>query len=69
MQSEDRPLNRATASTEYAERWLRFDRAVQEIKAPHADIPAQELQAVIDEACAAARQEMGPWIAAKKEMS
>ena len=69
MQDEDRPLTRRTASTEDAACWLRFDRAVQEIKALQADIPAQELQAVIDEACAAARQEMGPSIADKKEMS
>ena len=62
MQSENRPLTRATASSEDAARWLRFDRAVQKMKALHADIPAHELQAEIDEACAAARQEMGPWV-------
>lgn len=69
MQDEDRPPTRGTASTEVAAHWLRFDRAVQKIKALHADIPAQALQAEIDEACAAARQEMRPSVPAKKEMS
>ena len=45
---------------EDAVRWRMFDRTVQEVKARHADIPVEELQAAIDEACAAVRQEMWP---------
>ena len=45
---------------EDAVRWRMFDRTVQEVKARHADIPVEELQAAIDEACAAVRQEMRP---------
>jgi hypothetical protein len=37
-----------------------FDRTVQDIKARNADIPADQLQAAIDEACAAVRAEMWP---------
>ena len=69
MQDEDRPLIRETPSTEDAARWLRFDRAVQKMKALHADIPAQALQAEIDKACIAARLEIGPWVADRKERS
>lgn len=45
---------------EDAVRWRMFDRTVQAIKARNADIPADELQAAIDEACAAVRAEMWP---------
>ena len=45
---------------EDAVRWRMFDRTVQEVKARHADIPVEELQEAIDEACAAVRQEMWP---------
>ena len=45
---------------EDAVRWRMFDRTVQAVKARHADIPAEDLQAAIDEACAAVRQEMWP---------
>jgi hypothetical protein len=45
---------------EDAVRWRMFDRTVQDIKARNADIPADQLQAAIDEACAAVRAEMWP---------
>uniref|UniRef100_A0ABX1N7T1 XACb0070 ribbon-helix-helix domain-containing protein n=1 Tax=Aromatoleum buckelii TaxID=200254 RepID=A0ABX1N7T1_9RHOO len=40
---------------EDAVHWRMFDQNVQAIKARNADIPTDELQAAIDEACAAAR--------------
>jgi hypothetical protein len=45
---------------EDAVRWRMFDQAVQGVKARNADIPAEDLQAAIDEACAAVRAEMWP---------
>lgn len=45
---------------EDAVRWRMFDQAVQAVKARNADIPAEDLQAAIDEACAAVRGEMWP---------
>ncbi|MCK0505363.1 ribbon-helix-helix domain-containing protein [Aromatoleum anaerobium] len=45
---------------EDAVRWRMFDQNVQAIKGRNADIPADELQAAIDEACAAVRAEMWP---------
>ena len=45
---------------EDAVRWRMFDQTVQAIKARNADIPADELQGAIDEACAAVRAEMWP---------
>lgn len=41
-------------------RWRMFDRSVQGVKARNADVPAEDLQAAIDEACAAVRSEMWP---------
>ncbi|MGB7184476.1 MAG: ribbon-helix-helix domain-containing protein [Burkholderiaceae bacterium] len=40
---------------EEAVRWRMFDQSVQQVKARHADRSADELQAIIDEACAAVR--------------
>ena len=45
---------------EDAVRWRMFDSTVQAVKARHADIPAEDLQAAIDEACGRVRAEMGP---------
>lgn len=45
---------------EDAVRWRMFDQTVQAIKARNAEIPADELQTAIDEACAAVRAEMWP---------
>ncbi len=45
---------------ENAVRWRMFDQTVQEIKERNADIPAGNLQAAIDEACAAVRLDMWP---------
>lgn len=45
---------------EDAVRWRMFDQTVQAIKARNADIPADELQGAIDEACAAVRTQMWP---------
>ena len=39
-------------------RWRMFDRRVQDVKARNADVPVEDLQAAIDEACAAVRSEM-----------
>jgi hypothetical protein len=41
-------------------RWRMFDRRVQDVKARNADVPVEDLQAAIDEACAAVRSEMWP---------
>jgi hypothetical protein len=40
---------------EDAVRWRMFDSAVQAVKARNADIPPEDLQAAIDEACADGR--------------
>ncbi len=40
---------------EEAVRWRMFDQSVQQVKARNADRSAEELQAIIDEACAAVR--------------
>ncbi|MGB7180592.1 MAG: ribbon-helix-helix domain-containing protein [Burkholderiaceae bacterium] len=40
---------------EEAVRWRMFDQSVQQVKARNADRSADELQAIIDEACAAVR--------------
>jgi hypothetical protein len=45
---------------EDAVRWRMFDQAVQGVKARNADIPPEDLQAAIDEACAAVRAELWP---------
>jgi hypothetical protein len=45
---------------EDAVRWRMFDQAVQGVKARNADVDASDLQAAIDEACAAVRSEMWP---------
>jgi hypothetical protein len=45
---------------EDAVRWRMFDQAVQGVKARNAAINPDELQAAIDEACAAVRAEMWP---------
>jgi hypothetical protein len=45
---------------EDAVRWRMFDQTVQRVKARHAEIDAEDLQAAIDEACAAVRSEMWP---------
>ena len=45
---------------EDAVRWRMFDQAVQAVKASNADIDPADLQAAIDEACAAVRNEMWP---------
>lgn len=45
---------------EEAVRWRMFDQTVQAVKARHANTDPEELQAVIDEACAAVRAEMFP---------
>jgi Ribbon-helix-helix domain len=45
---------------EEAVRWRMFDSTVQAVKARHAGVAAEDLQASIDEACAAVRQEMWP---------
>ena len=43
---------------EDAVRWRMFDQAVQGVKARNAALDPSDLQAVIDEACAAVRSEM-----------
>ena len=45
---------------EDAVRWRIFDQAVQGVKARNADVAVGDLQAAIDEACAAVRSEMWP---------
>jgi hypothetical protein len=51
---------------EEAVRWRMFDQAVQGVKARSAEINPDELQAVIDEACAAVRRDLrAPPAAAK----
>jgi hypothetical protein len=45
---------------EDAVRWRMFDQAVQGVKARNADVDVGDLQAAIDEACAAVRSEMWP---------
>ena len=45
---------------EDAVRWRMFDQAVQAVKAHHAAVDQLDLQAAIDEACAAVRGEMWP---------
>jgi hypothetical protein len=45
---------------EDAVRWRMFDQAVQSVKARHADMDVNDLQAAIDEACAAVRGDMWP---------
>jgi hypothetical protein len=45
---------------EEAVRWRLFDRTVQAVKARNADVEPEDLQAAIDEACAAVRGEMWP---------
>ena len=45
---------------EEAVQWRMFDQTVQEIKARNANTDPEELQAIIDEACAAVRAEMFP---------
>ncbi len=45
---------------EDAVRWRMFDQAVQGVKARNADMDVNDLQAAIDEACAAVRSEMWP---------
>jgi hypothetical protein len=45
---------------EDAVRWRMFDQAVQAVKAYKADVDPVDLQAAIDEACAAVRGEMWP---------
>jgi hypothetical protein len=45
---------------EDAVRWRMFDQAVQAVKANNADVDSADLQAAIDEACAAARGQMWP---------
>jgi hypothetical protein len=45
---------------EDAVRWRMFDSAVQAVKARHADVSAEDLQAAIDEACGRVRAEMWP---------
>lgn len=45
---------------EDAVRWRMFDQAVQAVKASNADVDPADLQAAIDEACAAVRSEMWP---------
>lgn len=44
---------------EDAVRWRMFDQAVQGVKARNAVVDSDDLQAAIDEACAAVRDEMG----------
>jgi hypothetical protein len=44
-------------------RWRMFDSAVQAVKARHADVSAEDLQAAIDEACGRVRAEMWPPVA------
>ena len=45
---------------EDAVRWRVFDQTVREVREKFADLPPEELQAVIDEACASVRSEMFP---------
>jgi len=45
---------------EDAVRWRMFDQAVQGVKARNADLDPDDIQAAIDEACAAVRGEMWP---------
>jgi len=45
---------------EDAVRWRMFDTAVQTVKARNADIPPEDLQAAIDEACRPTRASMWP---------
>jgi len=45
---------------EDAVRWRMFDQAVQAVKAHNANVDPSDLQAAIDEACAAVRTEMWP---------
>ncbi len=59
MQDEVKSISGAPAPVNVAVRWRRFDRTVQAIKTVHAGVPTQALQATIDEACSAVRQEMG----------
>ena len=43
---------------EDAVRWRVFDQTVREVRDKFADLPPDELQAMIDEACASVRSEM-----------
>jgi hypothetical protein len=45
---------------EDAVRWRVFDQTVREVRDKFADLPPDELQAMIDEACASVRTEMFP---------
>ena len=45
---------------EDAVRWRMFDQAMQGVKARNADVSSDDLQAAIDEACAAVRSQAGP---------
>ncbi|HMW24930.1 MAG TPA: ribbon-helix-helix domain-containing protein [Burkholderiaceae bacterium] len=45
---------------EDAVRWRMFDQAVQGVKARNAELPIEDLQAAIDEACSAVRGELWP---------
>jgi hypothetical protein len=45
---------------EDAVRWRMFDSQVQAVKARHADIPVEDLQAAIDEACGSVRAGLWP---------
>jgi hypothetical protein len=45
---------------EDAVRWRMFDSAVQAVKASNADIPPEDLQTAIDEACRQPRASMWP---------
>lgn len=45
---------------EEAVKWRVFDQTVAAVRARFADMPQDELQAQIDEACAAVREEMWP---------
>jgi len=51
---------------EEAVRWRMFDKTAQAVKARNAAIDPDELQAAIDEACAAVRGEMWPVAAATR---
>jgi Ribbon-helix-helix domain len=46
--------------TENTTRWRSFDQTVQIVKTRHAGVKADELQAAIDEACEAVRDEIWP---------
>ncbi|MFM2059294.1 MAG: hypothetical protein RLY71_3679 [Pseudomonadota bacterium] len=52
---------------EDAVRWRMLDQAVQAVKERHADIPADDLQAAIDEACSAVQHDMWPKVTPTSE--